>query len=59
MAFLIGTASGGFVPAQRGFASLVAILYPLMGLCNIVLRLVYAIIVSAKYSEEELGDSMK
>lgn len=34
---LIGTASGGFVLAQRGFASLVAILYPLMGLCNIVL----------------------
>ena len=34
---LIGTASGGFLLAQRGFASLVAILYPLMGLCNIVL----------------------
>jgi uncharacterized membrane protein YkvI len=34
---LIGTAIGGFILAQRGFASLVAFLYPLLGLCNIVL----------------------
>lgn len=34
---LIGTAMGGFLLAQQGFASLVAFLYPLLGLCNIVL----------------------
>lgn len=34
---LIATACGGLILAQRGFASLVAFLYPLLGLCNIVL----------------------
>lgn len=34
---VIGTACAGFIIAQCGFASLVAFLYPLLGLCNIVL----------------------
>lgn len=34
---VISTALAGFIIAQYGFASLVAFLYPLLGLCNIVL----------------------